>query len=362
MSFFVKRISVLFLSVSLFALFSVVSEAGPLRPRRACNPCQVQCVPCVPGPQITNCEPCPAPTCSPQLVGCDNFQAASNFNSGFGYEKGHAVKRTQVGPEVSLIQGDTLAGWTTVGGKNPPAAWTVENGVLHLNGKGGDIVTDREYENFILDFVWTIKKGGNSGIKYRFKNFEGRGWLGPEYQVLDDYNTGEGKKPKNNASSLYDLVPAGSKHLNPHDQKNQGRIVVNGNRLEHWINGQKVIDLIVGGDRWKEAVAASKFSDIKGYGLNQSGRIMVQDHNDEVWFHKLTIREIFEIEEFVAGTENSTETSGDCSNSFGCRPICQPQCAPIRCNIVPSCCSPRSCRPVFCPPRCSGFRNFRGCR
>lgn len=348
MTFFAKRIIFLFLFVSVFVSFCVFAEAGPLRQRRSCNPCQVQCFPCT---SITDCEP-------GRIVDCGNFQTVSNFNSGNRYVM---QKRTHFGPEVSLIQGDTLAGWTTIGGKTPPAAWTVENGVLHLNGKGGDIITDREYENFILDFVWTIKKGGNSGIKYRFQKFEGKGWLGPEYQVLDDYNTDEGKKPKNNASSLYDLVPAGSKHLNPYDQKNHGRIVINGDRLEHWINGQKVVDLVIGGDRWKEAVAASKFKDIEGYGLNKSGRIMVQDHNDEVWFHKLTIREIFESEEPVLETENFVETSLVCSNSFRCQPICQPKCIPIRCCVVPTYCSPRTCRPVCCPPRCGGIHNFRGC-
>lgn len=201
-----------------------------------------------------------------------------------------------LGPKISLIQGDSLEGWTTISGTNPPPAWSVVDGVLHLKGKGGDIISDREYKNYILDFSWTISQGGNSGIKYRFKRFEGKGWLGPEYQVLDDYNTREGTKEKNNTATLYDIKPANSKkRLHPHTEKNFGRIVVNGNRIEHWLNGKKVLDIIVGSEEWKALLAESKFKSVEGFGENSEGRIMIQDHQCEVWFHEVSIREIQDV-------------------------------------------------------------------
>jgi hypothetical protein len=169
----------------------------------------------------------------------------------------------------------------------------VIDGILHLQGKGGDLVTERQYKNFVLDFEWTISKGGNSGIKYRYKNFDGKGWLGLEYQVLDDYGTPEGKKPKNNTATLYDILPTKSqKSLKPNDQINRGRIVVNGNRIEHWLNGRLVMCTTVGSKEWKKGIAESKFNGIEGFGENSTGHIMVQDHGGEVWFHKITIREI----------------------------------------------------------------------
>lgn len=215
-----------------------------------------------------------------------------------------------LGPEISLLAENSLDGWTTIGGKQPPEAWNVTNGVLHLKGKGGDIITDREFENYQLDFVWTISKGGNSGIKYRFKKFEGKGWLGPEFQVLDDFNTGEGKKPKNNTSTLYDILPTNDKKsLNPHTEKNYGRIIVNGDNLQHWLNGKKVVDVRVGSNEWNEAIAKSKFNNIEGFGANELGRIMVQDHQCEVWFHKISIREIEKTTTSVKTTNMSRKKS-----------------------------------------------------
>ncbi|MDR2757156.1 MAG: DUF1080 domain-containing protein [Planctomycetaceae bacterium] len=198
-----------------------------------------------------------------------------------------------LGAKTSLIQNNSLEGWTTTNGKTPSNAWSVEDGVLHLHGKGGDVMTEREYKNFILDFTWTITKGGNSGIKYRFKKYDGKGWLGLEYQVLDDFNTKEGEKPKNNTATLYDILPVNSsKILKPNEELNHGRIVVNGNRIEHWLNGRKVIDVWVGSETWKKAVAASKFNEIAEFGENAVGHIMVQDHGSEVRFHDISIREI----------------------------------------------------------------------
>lgn len=200
------------------------------------------------------------------------------------------------GPETSLLHDDSLEGWVSLGGKTPGKGWSVQDGILHLKGKGGDIRSKKQYKNFVLDFSWTIAKGGNSGIKYRLKKF-GDKWLGMEYQVLDDFNTDEGKKPKNNAGTLYDLLPCstaygGKKTLNPHTELNHGRIMVNGNHVQHWINGKKVVDVRIGSKRWKNAVAASKFNEDKGYATNSTGFIMIQDHWCEVWFHKISIREI----------------------------------------------------------------------
>lgn len=196
-------------------------------------------------------------------------------------------------PAVPLIKDAALTGWTNNAGKQPGAGWSVENGTLHLKGKGGDLYTEKQYKNFVLDFSWKITKGGNSGIKYRLKNFDGKGWLGIEYQVLDDFNTGEGKKDKNNTATLYDVFPVqGEKTLNPHTELNHGRIIVNGNRIQHFLNGKKTIDVIVGSQKWKDAVAESKFKDVEGFGKNPVGFIHLQDHNSEVWFQDITIREI----------------------------------------------------------------------
>lgn len=206
----------------------------------------------------------------------------------------------RVGPTVNLIT-PTLEDWTRDGKSQPPGkGWTVVDGKLYRAGSGaGDMISKREYDNFILDFSWTIAEGGNSGIKYRLAQYpkvEGvslAGWLGIEYQVLDDFHAREGKDPRVATASLYHIRPVReNKPLHPNDEINRGRIIVCGNLVEHWLNGVCVGRVVVGSTEWKTNVAAGKFADVGAFGQNHSGRLLVQDHGSEVTFHTLTIREI----------------------------------------------------------------------
>jgi hypothetical protein len=272
----------LFYSASCFVLLSVISlsaQAGVFPKHSPCLPNSAEVSP-------VSCNPAYNPVLFNRRI--------PRYHTG--------VQEWVAGPSVSLIQQDSLAGWTSVSGKEPGAAWSVQNGVLHLQGKGGDLVSNREYENFILEFSWTISKGGNSGIKYRLKKYDGKGWLGLEYQVLDDFNTAEGNKTKNNTATLYDILSTdvSSKHLNPNDQLNYGKVVVCGQHITHYLNGEKVLEITPGSEQWYEAVAQSKFSDVNSFGLNPAGLILVQDHNCEVWYHSITIRELYPAAGFSA--------------------------------------------------------------
>jgi hypothetical protein len=196
------------------------------------------------------------------------------------------------GPEQSLLAKNSLDGWVSLAGNAPNPAWSVKDGVLHLKGKGSDIRTERQYKNFVLDFTWSIAKGGNSGVKYRLQKF-GNDWLGLEYQIIDDFNSGEGKRYKHEASSLYDIKQAAlSKELKQHNEVNHGSVIVNGNRIQHFLNGKRTVDITVGSAEWKELVAKSKFNGVKGFGENPAGFLFVQNHGAEVWLQKITIREI----------------------------------------------------------------------
>ncbi len=251
-----------------------------------------------------------------------------------------AVPRLCVGPEISLLQENSLDGWTKLDGGKPDGksghGWSVTGGVLHLNGRAGDIKTEKEYKNFILDFAWTHSEGGNSGIKYRLKHFAGYGWLGLEYQVLDDFNTNEGLKLKNSTATLYDILPCNKqKRLNPHTEWNYGRIMVNGHHIQHWLNGKKVVDVRVGSKTWNEGIASSKFNNILGFGENSTGFIMIQDHQSEVWFHKISVKEILG----SASGAKSTKTTAPCRNYRQTKTI---QCKPAYTKKVirkPSPCS-----------------------
>lgn len=193
-----------------------------------------------------------------------------------------------------LFNGKDLSGWTLKDGSAIKSGWQVEDGVLHRADKGGDIYTEKEYANFEFRFEWMISPGGNSGIKYRMHDYEKKGTLGPEYQVLDD-----AKHPdalitnKRHAASLYDILAApADKKINEPGQWNEGRVIARGTHLEHWLNGVKTIEVEVGSHRWKELIAASKFKNVPGFAENPSGRIQLQDHGNKVWYRNLRIKEL----------------------------------------------------------------------
>ncbi len=193
-----------------------------------------------------------------------------------------------------LFQGNSLEGWTTQDGQPVKTGWQNSQGIVRLNpaaGRGGHIITDRGFGNFDLVFEWKSSAGGNSGIKYRVKRFDGR-VLGCEYQMLDDAAF-PSLNPKHGTASLYDVYELQFPgNLHPHGQFNRGRIVVCGNRIEHWLNGRLVMRACVGSSEWNARIAKSKFSNVDGFGRNHGGRIMLTDHNSEIEFRNVFIRDL----------------------------------------------------------------------
>lgn len=196
---------------------------------------------------------------------------------------------------ASLFDGESLKGWTNgKGGEVQEGGWIAKEGVLYRKGKGGNLYSEKEYGDFEFRFEWKISEKGNSGVKYRVTSY-GNQLLGPEYQVLDDDKHPDGKVGLDRQSaSLYDILPADAekKKLKPVGEWNQSRIVARGKRLQHFLNGEKVIDLTVGSEKWKALIAESKFKEREGFAENAVGRLMLQDHSDPVWYRKLEIREL----------------------------------------------------------------------
>lgn len=185
----------------------------------------------------------------------------------------------------SPFDGKTLDGWTTQDGKPVTQGWEIVDGAIHLKKDGrraGNIVTAQEFGDFDLSFEWKIAERGNSGLKYRVRTY-GNKVLGCEYQIYDD----EGRKvsPKNSAGALYDLYePNEAKQLKPPGEYNTARIVVRGDHIEHWLNGQLIVSATVGDDQWQRRIAASKFNDVPDFARNPRGRLMLTDHGSEVWY------------------------------------------------------------------------------
>jgi len=197
---------------------------------------------------------------------------------------------------VSPFDGKSFAAWTTLEGKPVSVGWEILDGVIHLKkevGRSGHIVTRAEYGDFTLAFDWKIAVGGNSGLKYRVRSY-GNKVLGLEYQIYDDAGAKNKVAPKNSVGSLYDLYePHSDKQLNPAGEWNHAKIVVQGKRVEHWLNGKQIVAATIGDEEWKKRVEASKFNDVPEFGLNASGKLMLTDHGSEVWYRNF----VFETKE-----------------------------------------------------------------
>lgn len=194
-----------------------------------------------------------------------------------------------------LFDGQSLDGWRSLRGDAEITGWEVVDGCLVRKpgeGAGGDIVADGRFANFELAFEWKVAPGANSGVKYRVQSPEGAGsMLGPEYQVLGDRRSPEGMLPLQSAAALYAVAAPEGKELALTGAFNHSRIVCRGDRIEHWLNGVRVVALEVGSEDWNERLAASKFKNVEGFATERAGLVGLQDHGGEVWYRSIRVRD-----------------------------------------------------------------------
>ena len=199
----------------------------------------------------------------------------------------HTLDANAHGGDQPLFDGRTLHGWTTLDGKPVKEGWEVVDGMIHRTSsrrRAGDIVTECEFGDLDLSFEWKIAPGGNSGLKYRVRQYDGKA-RGCEYQILDDAKYRGRVTPKTSAGALYGLFePNNDKRLNQAGEFNAARILIRGNHVQHWLNGRLVVSVEIGSQEWKSRVAQSKFSDLKDFAMNPRGKLMLTDHGSEVWF------------------------------------------------------------------------------
>jgi hypothetical protein len=202
-----------------------------------------------------------------------------------------------------LFDGNSTAGWRgAYKDKFPEMGWEIKNGELSVlpsdgaeSKNGGDIVTIDEYSDFELVVDFKITEGANSGIKYyvtETENNQGSA-IGLEFQILDDKNHPDaklGRDGNRTISSLYDLITAKNKRVNPVGEWNTARIVSKNNHVEHWLNGIKVLEYERGSEAFRELVALSKYKDWPNFGEAPKGHILLQDHGNKVTFRSIKIR------------------------------------------------------------------------
>jgi hypothetical protein len=205
---------------------------------------------------------------------------------------------------VSLFDGETSAGWRAYGKEVfPEFGWEIVDGSIHCvgsgrgeEGHGGDIITEKRFRNFTLELEWKVAEGGNSGIFYLAQEKEDQPiWQNaPEMQVLDNERHADaklGKDGNRQAGSLYDLIPAIPQSAKPAGQWNEVRIVVQDERVEHWLNGERVLRYRLGTPEFEGLVRGSKFAEYPDFGKYREGHIGLQDHGDDVWYRNIKIKE-----------------------------------------------------------------------
>lgn len=193
-----------------------------------------------------------------------------------------------------LFDGSSLAGWEQFREPAAPIGWTVDDGALAWASKGaGDIATRDSYSDFEMRYDWKISEGGNSGVMIRVTEQGEHPYdSGLEMQVLDDARHSDGNIPSHRAGAAYDLVVPPVGVAKPAGQWNTARIVAQGPRIEFYLNGTLTAKLDQSSDEWRELLAKSKFATFPYFAKGAKGRIVLQDHDDPVWFRNLKIRQL----------------------------------------------------------------------
>jgi len=190
----------------------------------------------------------------------------------------------------ALFDGSTLSGWTVLPREEPTGGWRVENNVLLAEGRPGNLATSDQFANFDLRLEWKLGKLGNSGVFYRFAGTGNPIATAIEYQLADNARPASQQHANRRAGSAYALYAPQGDWSRPPGEWNALRVVARGNRVEHWLNGQKVVEFDLSSpDFAARAQAAGKDG---AFARAKTGRIVLQDHASRVWFRNIRIRRL----------------------------------------------------------------------
>ncbi len=202
---------------------------------------------------------------------------------------------------VPLFNGQSLAGWHAYNKPGEVKNWKVENGALVCQGAakdahGGDLVSDKEYGNFELSWDWKVDKGSNSGVMYHVIEdtmYKAPYETGPEYQVIDDIGFPDKLEDWQKAGADYAMYAGNDKKkLMPVGEWNSSKIIYNNGHVEHWLNGEKIVEFDRNSEEWKNKRKTGKWKDYPGYGSVTKGKIALQDHGQKAYYRNITIKEL----------------------------------------------------------------------
>ena len=225
---------------------------------------------------------------------------------------------------ITLFDGTSMDGWRAYNGDKLPPGWIIKDSTLTFNteqileedydyeGSKDLIYGAEEFDNFELYVEWKIPAGGNSGIFYHVKEgYGGPPEVSPEYQLIDDenyatihnltaYNSSLGASEpaklqdwQSTAADYAMYVPdPAQKVLNPAGQWNSARIVFSTEKVEHWLNGKKVLSFVPWSEDWEKRKNSGKWESAPDYGKFKTGYIGFQDHGSDLWFRNIKIKKL----------------------------------------------------------------------
>ena len=197
-----------------------------------------------------------------------------------------------------LFDGKNTKGWHTYLKPEATSAWKVVDGTLQLDPKAegqGDLVTDKEYENYELSLEWNISEGGNSGVIFGVHEdpiYQATYDTGIEMQVLDNEKAEDNKKANHLAGSLYDMKTPSASVAKPAGQWNSARLQKKNGHLTFWLNNTKIVEIQMGSAEWQQLLNDSKFKTWKGFAAYPKGHIALQDHGHQVSFRDIKIKQL----------------------------------------------------------------------
>lgn len=205
---------------------------------------------------------------------------------------------------VLLFDGKSTDGWHNWN-EDAISGWLVEDGCLLGQGLGGDIggdiISEKEYDNFHLKWEWKLGEHGNSGVMYHVvedARYNAAYETGPEYQMIedDDFRDEEGnpyplEEWQKTAADYAMYLPNDQKQVNLREW-NSSQIIFTPEKAEYWLNGKKVLEFVPWSDDWDKRRNSGKWDAYPDYGLAKTGKICLQDHGSKVWFRNIKIKEL----------------------------------------------------------------------
>ncbi len=254
------------------------------------------------------------------IVLCFSLLISCNYNSEPDKEivkdkKSPAIQNSLTKQEKKegwklLFDGKTTQGWRDFKQDKVNDGWQITDGNLVALGKGGDlggdIITIDKFEDFELYLEWAISEGGNSGIFFHVleNNYPTVYATGPEYQLIDDTGFPQKLEEWQKTGANYAMHNAENKKLKQVGEFNTSGIKVKDGYVEHWLNGEEIIEYELWTDEWKERVKNSKWKNYSGYGIARKGHIGLQDHGSVVKFRNIKIRDLTDYGKLLFNGEN----------------------------------------------------------